>query len=129
MINLLVDSKRSLYLWMLPIRVTGALIFSVLADYTTPLTQRLVAAGWDCLDRRLAASSSVRQPWRELARPASMGKRVHYRGENWIILTLRLWNDQTCLYLVCDQHPERPLTILPWAMLPWAILPWARGVG
>ncbi len=39
-INLIVGSNQSLCLWMLPIVVIGTLIFSILADYTTPLIQQ-----------------------------------------------------------------------------------------
>lgn len=55
-VNLMVGSNQSLFGQMLPIMVIEALIFSILADYTTPLIQRLVGAGWCYLDRRLVAS-------------------------------------------------------------------------
>jgi len=35
---------------------TKALLFSILADYTTPLIQQIVLSGWRYLDLKLVAS-------------------------------------------------------------------------
>jgi hypothetical protein len=80
----------SLYWLMLPIMVIGALIFSIVADYTTPLIQRITTAVLQDLDD-LLATSSTRQRWHP-----EVGNRVRYLGESgWIILNVeRLLDSQ-----------------------------------
>jgi len=60
-IHLLVGSNLPLYLAMLPIMVVEALLFSILADYTTPLIQQVVSSGWRYLDLKLVASRRPQQ--------------------------------------------------------------------
>jgi len=60
-IHLLVGSNLPLYLGMLPIMVVEALLFSILADYTTPLIQQVVSSGWRYLDFKLVGSRQPQQ--------------------------------------------------------------------
>lgn len=100
-INLVVGSDLSLYLLMLPIMVIEALIFSIVADYTTPLIQRMITAVLQDLDD-LLATSSMRQRWHP-----KVGNRVRYLGESgWIILNVErlLDNQPLCFCRAADGY-------------------------
>ncbi|MBF2050928.1 MAG: hypothetical protein IGS54_26810 [Elainella sp. C42_A2020_010] len=76
-ISLIIGSNLMLWGVGLPIRGLGILIFSVLADYTTPLIQRIVLAVLPGLDDVLTTSPKRQvRTWH-----LNVGDRVRYCGE------------------------------------------------
>ncbi|QYO63870.1 hypothetical protein [Leptolyngbya sp. 7M] len=76
-ISLIIGSNLMLWGVGLPIRALGILIFSVPADYTTPLIQRIVLAVLPGLDDVLTTSPKRQvRTWH-----LNVGDRVRYCGE------------------------------------------------
>jgi peptidoglycan/LPS O-acetylase OafA/YrhL len=102
-INLVIGSNLLLYWGMLPIMAIGTLIFSVVADYTTPLIRRIVLAFLQDLDYVLTTSPERQvRTWNP-----NVGDRVRYRGESgWTVLKVeRLLDDkELCLCQVSDGY-------------------------
>lgn len=102
-INLVIGSNLSLYYLMLPVMVIGTLIFSIMADYTTPLIQRIVTAILRDLDYVLTTSPRRQvRTWNP-----KVGDIVRYRGESgWRILKVeRLLDDkELCLCQVSNGY-------------------------
>jgi peptidoglycan/LPS O-acetylase OafA/YrhL len=109
-VNLIIGSNLSLYYLLLPIMVIGTLIFSIMADYTTPLIQRIVLAISRDLDYVLTTSPEQKScSWRPF-----VGDRVRYRGEGgWTVLKVeRLLDDkELCLCQVTDGYQVTWLSV------------------
>lgn len=95
-VNLVIGSNLTIYRLMLPIMAIGSLIFSILADYTTPLIQRIVLAMLRNVDYVLMIVPEQQVcTW-----DPHRGDRVSYRGESgWTVLKVeRLLDDkELCL--------------------------------
>lgn len=102
-INLAIGSSLPLYYLLLPIMVVGTLIFSVVADYTTPLIQRIVLGILRDLDYVLTTSPERQvRTWNP-----KVGDRVRYCGESgWTVVKVeRLLDDkELCLCQVSDGY-------------------------
>lgn len=102
-INLVIGSSLPLYYLLLPVMVVGTLIFSIVADYTTPLIQRIVLAILRDLDYVLTTV-----PERQVrAWHPKVGDRVRYCGESgWVITKVEhlLDDKELCLCQVSDGH-------------------------
>jgi peptidoglycan/LPS O-acetylase OafA/YrhL len=102
-INLVIGSNLLLYYLLVPIMAIGTLIFSIVADYTTPLIQRIVLAILRDLDYVLTTSPDRQaRSW-----VPSVGERVRYRGKSgWTVLKVeRLLDDkELCLCQVSDGY-------------------------
>jgi hypothetical protein len=99
---------------MLPIMVIGALIFSIVADYTTPLNP---GDNHGCFSRfrfarfRFARFRSVISPVSQRQHP-NLGNRVRYLGENgWMILNVAhfLSSQLLCFCQVADGNRDTQL--------------------
>ncbi len=102
-ISLGIGKNLWLYYSMLPIMAVTTLIFSVLADYTTPLIRRIVSAILRDLDYVLTTSSERRRS----AWIPKVGEQVRYRGESgWTVLKVKrlLESKKICLCQVSNNH-------------------------
>lgn len=102
-VNLVIGSNLTIYCLMLPVMAIGTLIFSILADYTTPLIQRIVLAILRDVDYVLTIVPEQQVcTW-----DPHVGDRVSYCGESgWTVLKVeRLLDDkELCLCQVSNGY-------------------------
>ncbi|PSB26868.1 acyltransferase family protein [Stenomitos frigidus] len=107
-IRLVVQDDLSLYYWLLPVMVLGTLILAVLADYASPLLQRLVGALLRDLDYVLTPTT-VRH--RRLWNPR-MGDPVLYKGNvGWTVLKVEKLLDERAFFLCQISDGQRSLWV------------------
>lgn len=107
-IRLVVQDDLSLYYWLLPLMVLGTLILAVLADYASPLIQRLVAALLRDLDYVLTpATVRQRRSW-----SPRMGEAVLYQSKvGWTVLKVEKLLDEREFFLCQISDGQRSLWV------------------
>jgi peptidoglycan/LPS O-acetylase OafA/YrhL len=107
-IRLDVRDDLSLYYWRLPLMVLGTLILAVLADYASPLLQRLVAALLRDLDYVLTPTTvHQRRVW-----SPRVGDAVLYKGTvGWTVLKVEKLLDEREFFLCQISDGQRSLWV------------------
>jgi peptidoglycan/LPS O-acetylase OafA/YrhL len=105
-INLVVDHKLSLYYLLLPVMVVGTLILAVLADSTTPLIKRFIAAVAQDVDYVLTiVPNSQIRVWHP-----QVGDRVRYHGNGgWLVMKVEQLLDDKEVYLCQVSDGQRTM--------------------
>ncbi|MBW4695113.1 MAG: acyltransferase [Lyngbya sp. HA4199-MV5] len=102
-IRLVVQDDLALYYWLLPVMVVGTLILAVLADYASPLLQRLVGALLRDLDYVLTPTTvRQRRSW-----SPRVGEAVVYQSRaGWTVLKVEKLLDEREFFLcqISDGH-------------------------
>jgi peptidoglycan/LPS O-acetylase OafA/YrhL len=107
-IRLDVRDDLSLYYWRLPLMVFGTLLLAVLADYASPLLQRLVAALLRDLDYVLTPTAvRQRRSW-----SPRMGEAVLYQSKvGWTVLKVEKLLDEREFFLCQISDGQRSLWV------------------
>ena len=107
-IRLDVRDDLSLYYWRLPLMVFGTLILAVVADYASPLLQRLVAALLRDLDYVLTPTTvRQRRAWSPI-----LGDSVLYKGTvGWTVLKVEKLLDEREFFLCQVSDGQRSLWV------------------
>ena len=107
-IRLVVQDDLSLYYWLLPVMIVGTLILAVLAEYASPLLQRLISALLRDLDYVLTPTA-VRQRG---AWSPRVGDSVLYKGTvGWTVLKVEKLLDEREFFLCQVSDGQRSLWV------------------
>ena len=107
-IRLIVQDDLTLYYWLLPLMVFGTLLLAVLADYASPLLQRLVIALLHDLDYVLTPTKvQHRRSW-----SPCIGDAVIYQSKvGWTVLKVEKLLDEREFFLCQISDGQRSLWV------------------
>lgn len=105
-LQLVIQGDPLRYYLLLPVMVVGTFMLAVLADYTSPLLQRLVRGLWRDLDFVLSTTPRLQS---RLWDP-QVGDEVRYRGETgWVVLKVEKLLDEQEFFLCQVSDGQRSL--------------------